>query len=116
MSARSIAYWSALPLVLIASAAGACQICIPFPERTLADRLLASAAVVLAREDAERPFHYRVTEVLSGTPHDSAIDLFLNSQARRTLAAVASKPHQRATRTNGTLRELRVAERRSITP
>ena len=87
MSARSIAYWSALLLALIAVGAGACQICIPLPERTLADRLLASAAVVLAREDAERPFHYRMTEVLSGTPDDRAIDLFLNSQARRTLAA-----------------------------
>jgi hypothetical protein len=87
VSARSIAYWSALLLALMAGAAGACQICIPLPERTLADRLLASDAVVLAREDAERPFHYRVTEVLSGTPNDSAIDLFLNSQARRTLAA-----------------------------
>jgi hypothetical protein len=87
VSARSIAYWSALLLALMAGAAGACQICIPLPERTLADRLLASDAVVLAREDAERPFHYRVTEVLAGTPNDSAIDLFLNSQARRTLAA-----------------------------
>ena len=91
MSARSIARWSALlpalMLALTAGVAGACQICIPLPERTLADRLLASDAVVLAREDAERPFHYRVTEVLSGAPDDSAIDLFLNSQARRTLAA-----------------------------
>jgi hypothetical protein len=77
----------ALLLALMTGGAGACQICIPLPERTLADRLLASDAVVLAREDAERPFHYRVTEVLSGAPDDRAIDLFLNSQARRTLAA-----------------------------
>ena len=43
-----------LMLALMAGTAGACQICIPLPERTLADRLLASDAVVLAREDAER--------------------------------------------------------------
>ena len=79
--------WAALLLLLWAGAVGACQICIPLPERTLADRLLASDAVVLAREDAARPFHYEPVETLFGEPGGAPIDLFLHSQARRMLAA-----------------------------
>ncbi len=84
-AARTV--WAALLLLLWAGAVGACQICIPLPERTLADRLLASDAVVLAREDAARPFHYQPVETLFGEPGDAPIDLFLHSQARRMLAA-----------------------------
>jgi len=79
--------WLALLPLFWIGAAGACQICIPLPERTLADRLLDSDAVVLAREDASRPFHYQAVETLFGEPGDAPIDLFLHSQARRTLAA-----------------------------
>ncbi|WP_295884566.1 hypothetical protein [uncultured Thiohalocapsa sp.] len=79
--------WPALLPLLWAGAANACQICIPLPERTLADKLLASDAVVLAREDASRPFHYQVIETLFGKPGNAPIELFLHSQARRMLAA-----------------------------
>ena len=79
--------WWVLLLALLGGVAGACQICVPLPERTLADRLLASRAVVLAREDPQRPFHYRAIETLAGTPDGAPTELFLNSQARRTLAA-----------------------------
>ena len=79
--------WLALLPLFWIGAAGACQICIPLPERTLADRLLDSDAVVLAREDASRPFHYQAVETLFGEPGDAPIDLFLHSQARRVLAA-----------------------------
>jgi hypothetical protein len=76
-----------LVLALVVGAAGACPICITLPTSTLADRLLGADAVVLAREDPARPFHYRATEVLAGMPGDAPIELFLNSSARRTLAA-----------------------------
>jgi hypothetical protein len=79
--------WLALLLMLCVVPADACQICIPKPERTLADHLLAADAVVLAREDPERPFHYRAAETLKGVDDDPAIDRFLNSRARRVLAA-----------------------------
>jgi hypothetical protein len=79
--------WAALLPALWAGTAGACQICVPLPERTLADRLLQSDAVVLAREDAARPFHYRPVATLFGEPGDAPIELFLHSQARRVLAA-----------------------------
>jgi len=80
-------FWAALLPALWAGPAGACQICVPLPERTLADRLLGSDAVVLAREDTARPFHYQAVATLFGKPGDAPIDLFLHSQARRVLAA-----------------------------
>jgi hypothetical protein len=83
----SIFRWGVLLTALLWGTSEACQICVPLPEQTLADRLLASRAVVLAREDPAQPFHYRVTEILAGAPDGRPADLFLNSQARRTLAA-----------------------------
>ena len=71
---------------LFAAPALACQICIPWPKQTLADRLLDSDAVVLAREDPDRPFHFVAIETLKGEPGPAPIDAFLNSQARRRLA------------------------------
>jgi hypothetical protein len=64
----------------------ACQICVPFPTISTADYLIDGYAVVLAREDPERPFHYRSVEVLKGDPGPEKIELFLNSPTRRTLA------------------------------
>ena len=87
MSVLGRIQWLALLLMLCVLPADACQICIPKPERTLADHLLAADAVVLAREDPERPFHYRAAETLKGVDDDPAIDRFLNSRARRVLAA-----------------------------
>jgi hypothetical protein len=79
--------WCILLPALWAETVGACQICIPLPERTLTDKLLASDVVVLAREDAAQPFHYQPVETLFGEPGDAPIELFLHSQARRMLAA-----------------------------
>jgi hypothetical protein len=73
--------------LLYSSSAGACQICVPVPERTLADRLLEAEGVVLAREDPGRPYSLVAVEVVKGGTRDLTIDAFLNSQARRTLAA-----------------------------
>ena len=68
-------------------AAGACQICIPFPTDSLADHILRSKLIVLARENPESPFTLRITQVLAGNPDAPPIDLFLDSQSRRILAA-----------------------------
>jgi hypothetical protein len=56
------------------------------PVKTLADRLLEADALVLAREDPERPFHYVTVKVLKGDPGDAPIDAFLPSMDRRMLA------------------------------
>jgi hypothetical protein len=71
---------------LLIGSANACQVCIPMPVETLADRLLAADALVLAREDPARPFHYAVVEVLKGDPDEAPIDAFLPSVDRRVLA------------------------------
>ena len=72
--------------LLFSTAAGACQICVPLPQDTLADRLLDAETVVLAREDPERPFQFVAVETLKGEVGNPAIEAFLNSQARRVLA------------------------------
>lgn len=72
---------------LFVPAAQACQVCIPMPVKTLADRLLEADAVVLAREDPNRHFYYVAIETLKGDPGDAPIDVFMNSQARRILAS-----------------------------
>jgi hypothetical protein len=71
---------------LLVQVASACQVCIPMPVKTLADRLLQADALVLAREDPQRPFHYAVVETLKGDPGEAAIDAFLPSVDRRILA------------------------------
>jgi hypothetical protein len=82
--------WAGFGLVLlwlfVAQTVNACQVCIPFPIKTLADKLIEAEAVVLASEDPNRPFHYSVVEILKGDPGDAPIDAFLNSKARRSLA------------------------------
>ena len=64
----------------------ACMICIPVPEKTVADYLIESDTVVLAREDQARPFFYEAVEVLKGADDGAPIDLFLDSTTRRRLA------------------------------
>ena len=64
----------------------ACQICLPIPTTSAADHLLEAEVVVLAREDPQNPFSLRTVEVLKGDPATATIDLFLDSQSRRTLA------------------------------
>jgi len=84
---QHIIFWHLLILWLVlVPDAKACQICLPLPKKTLADQLLESDAVVLAREDPNRPFHYAAVEILKGNPDSTPIDTFLNSHARRLLA------------------------------
>jgi hypothetical protein len=64
----------------------ACQLCIPFPQKSAADHLIQSELVVLAREDPERPFHFVTVEVLKGSPGPEKIDLFLDTTTRRQLS------------------------------
>ena len=66
--------------------ARACQICIPFPTESLADHLLKSSAVVLARENPDAPFTLQTTTVLAGDSSPPSLELFLDSQSRRILA------------------------------
>ena len=44
----------------------ACQICLPFPRESAADKLIDAEIVVLAREDPAKPFSLKPGEVLKG--------------------------------------------------
>ena len=77
---------STIALAASLAGAGACQICIPFPQKSTADFLIGADAVVLAREDPARPFHLAAVKVLKGEPGTSSIDLFLDSSSRRMLS------------------------------
>lgn len=75
-----------LALVFFASA-DACQICLPFPTRSLADHILSSTHLVLARENPDKPFTLHPTRTLvQGETIPPALELFLDTSARRRLA------------------------------
>jgi hypothetical protein len=74
-----------LSLAFFASAAGACVICIPYPKTTLADSLLRSKTVIMARERTDKPYSFYAVEVLMGAIDGSEINAFINTTARRML-------------------------------
>lgn len=80
-----------LLLALLLEPAPACQICLPFPKKSAADGLIEADAVVLARENPQKPFSLIALEVLKGEVEDKEIDLFLDSQSRRTLASYTDR-------------------------
>lgn len=71
--------------LVLSDPAGACTVCIPFPTKTTADYLVESEAVVLARENPDKPWSYIAVETLKGDPGAAWIDQFINSRTRRLL-------------------------------
>ena len=63
----------------------ACVICVPYPESTNADELLASKFVVLAREDPAKPYSLTVIEVLKGSTENVSTQVFLPTPMGRKL-------------------------------
>jgi len=78
-------------LLMAAGPAHACLVCIPLPERTLADHVLDAAVVALARQDPDDPFRYAVTEYLKGDAVGAAGDIpfLVDSTTRRRMATDA---------------------------
>lgn len=67
--------------------ADACQICLPYPTESLADQILSSSPLVLARENPGRPFTLHPTRTLAqGEKSPPGLELFLDSSTRRQLA------------------------------
>ena len=60
-------------------------ICIPYPQTTLADTLIESDTVIMARENVDKPYSFYVVEVLKGTNQTDEFNEFINSSARRKL-------------------------------
>jgi hypothetical protein len=90
--------------------AQACQVCFPFPKKSIVDHLFECESVVLAREDPQRPFHYRAIEVLKGAAPQAPIDLFLDSGNRRILRFHPDRSVVLARAGSGTWRRLAMAD------
>ena len=72
-------------VALFAQTARACVVCVPYPEATHADALVAGEVVVLAREDPAKPFTLAVDKVIKGSTEDISTGVFLPSAIRRRL-------------------------------
>jgi hypothetical protein len=88
---RGAAAALAIAVALLSAAGGAraCAVCIERSDTTLADRLIGAEAVVLLREDADRPFRYAPVASIKGAAGGAPPHL-LDSATRARLAA---EPH-----------------------
>lgn len=71
-------------LLLLSQTIWACQICLPYPQQSLLDRVNAAEHIVLSRENPQKPYYLSAVEVLRGS--DAGFGLFLPSATRRELA------------------------------
>ncbi|MEJ2136906.1 MAG: hypothetical protein P8X86_16880 [Desulfofustis sp.] len=67
------------------SAAQACTICVPYPKRTLADRLLQYNEIIFAREVENSPYLFEQAELIRGTGISAPVKIFCDSSTRRKL-------------------------------
>lgn len=63
----------------------ACQICVPYPEETLADRLLANDEIIFAREVPDTPYIFYQMEAIKGAGVTEPFKMFCDSSTRRKL-------------------------------
>ena len=86
---RQVPSWFAVMMLLsvtfFASAAGACVICFPYPKTTLADDLLQSKTVILARERTDKPYTFYAVEILMGAIDEVDFNAFIDTASRRKL-------------------------------
>jgi len=68
--------------------AQACQICLPYPEKTLADRLLVHDEIVFAREAPDTPYFFYQVEAIKGSGVTKPFKLFCDSSTRRKLQII----------------------------
>ncbi|BCX49645.1 hypothetical protein HAHE_35530 [Haloferula helveola] len=81
------AFKGLLPVLLGMLSAQACQICLPMPTESLADRVLSAEHLMLAREHPERPYHLQSVGTLKGDlAQVPPADVFLDSSTRRKLS------------------------------
>ena len=78
-----------LTALLITPDTKACQICVPYPEATFADKLLENEGIVFARELDDSPYTFYVVETLKGETVQDPIKAFCDSSTRRKLKVVA---------------------------
>jgi hypothetical protein len=93
-----------------ASVTLACVVCVPLPTKTVADYIVESNAVVLARENPDKPFSYLAVENIKGMISNPEIDLFINSSTRRRLSMNKQSAVALAQDTAGNWRSLGYAD------
>ena len=71
--------------LLLISIGGACVICVPYPTRTLTDRLLEYEHLVFARELPDSPYSFDAIETLAGSSPVTPVKTFVSSATRRKL-------------------------------
>jgi len=71
--------------MMSAAPAVACAICVPYPKATLADNLIKADAVIMARENPEKPYYFTPVEILKGTADEADFKGFIDSSSRRKL-------------------------------
>lgn len=76
---------------LLPSSLAACALCIGFPEKTVADQLLAFHCALLARNTAENAFSYSPVLELKGEYDGSEIELLGDSRTRRVLSSQSNR-------------------------
>jgi hypothetical protein len=76
----------AVLVTMFATAANACVICAPYPQKTGADYVVGSDTVVFARESTAQPFTYEPIEVLKGR-YNGPIQLLLDTETSRALGS-----------------------------
>lgn len=91
LSSRNLMILVAAWCFLAGTRMPACQICLPIPQESGVDLLLDADAVVLARENPDKPFSLIAIEVLKGDLEEPAIDLFLDSTTRRLLSRIPER-------------------------
>lgn len=87
LSPVAYAFLTLLSVVVGVRNAESCLVCVTYPQQSAADHLIESPCIVFAREDPKRPFSYGVVEVLKGKADDKPIELLVNRNTRRRLAA-----------------------------
>lgn len=68
--------------------AHACQICVPYPEKTLADKLLEHDEIIFAREVPDTPYVFYQIEVIKGSGVTDPFKMFCDSTTRRKLRTI----------------------------
>jgi hypothetical protein len=77
--------WIAIFTVFLPITPEACVICFPYPKTTLADRLIKSESVVMAREKIGKPYFFTPVQVFKKPINNNVIKAFIDSSSRRKL-------------------------------
>lgn len=80
--------WFSVSVSVLAPETSACQICVPYPKKTLADRLLENDDIILAREVYGSPYFFYQVEVIKGSGVEKSFKMFCDSTTRRKLMVI----------------------------